>query len=70
MLALQVLTYIEGYDQTSGPIHNYATGILTPLKEPETMLNQTVLSNSTAGKWAAMQAEKQPEHGRASTLKE
>ena len=32
MLTLQSLTYIEGNNQTSGPIWNYATGTLTSWK--------------------------------------
>ena len=37
MLALQTLTYIERYGRTDRTIWNYATGTLTPCKEPDTM---------------------------------
>ena len=42
----------------------YATDAL------EKVRNQIALSNSTAGKCTSMQAIKQPEHGRISTIKE
>ena len=57
MLALKVLTYIEGNDQTGRPIWNYAT-------------RTVAFSNSTAGKYVPMQVIKQPEHGRTSTTDE
>ena len=60
---------VEGHGRTTGSIRNYATWILTPFKGPDTMQNRTALFNSNAGKWAPMKAEKQPEHGRASTTK-
>ena len=59
MLMLQAMTYIEGHSRNPRPIQNYAAGILTPLKGPDMMLNW-MLSNSIAGKWAPMHAEKQP----------
>ena len=62
MLTLHALKHIEGLSQTGRPKQNYATGILTYLKGPDT-------TGSTEMKWASMQAEKQPENGRASSTK-
>ena len=70
MLTLQALTHTEGHSQTSGTIWNDATGTLTPIKGPDTMLNWIALSISTAGKCAPMQFVKQPEHGTASATEE
>ena len=70
MIRLQALTYIEGHGRTTGIIWNDTTGTLTLLKGPDTMLNQNVLSMSTAVKCAPMQAVRQTELGRASTNEE
>ena len=70
MLTLQALMYIERHSQTGRTIQNYALGILSPLNRPDSMLRRIALFNSAVGKWAPMQAEKQPEHRRASTTKE
>ena len=65
MLTLLSLTCINGYDRTGGPIWNYAIGSLTPLKGPGTLLNRVALSNANVGKYAPMQAVKQPACERA-----
>ena len=63
MLTLQALAYIEGNNQTGGPIWNYTTGTLTSWKgaEPDSIIQ------STAGKCTPMQVIKQPEHQQTST---
>ena len=65
-LTLLSLVCIDGYDRTGGPIRNSATGTLTSLKGPGTLLHQIALSNSNTRRCAPMQAVKQPEHGTAS----
>ena len=71
MLTLLSLTcIIDGCDRNGRPILNYATGALAPLKRPDTLLNWIALSNSTTGKYAPMQAVKQPGRGRASDTEE
>ena len=67
MLTLQALRYTKGHGRTGGTIWNDATGTLTPFKGPDTVLNRTALSISTAGKCAPIQVVKQPEKGRVST---
>ena len=62
--------YIEKHGQIGRTIWNDATSNLTPFKGPDTMLNLIVLSISTVEKCAPMQVVKQPEHGRASAIKE
>ena len=65
MLILQALTYIEGKDQTNGPIWNYATRTDTL----DRVLNQIELSKSTTGECASMQVVKQPEHGELQSMR-
>lgn len=52
MMTLLSQAYIGGYDQTDGRVWTYATGILTPLKKPDTLLNRIALSNPTTRKCA------------------
>ena len=66
----QLLACFERYDRTSRHICNYATGSLTPTEGPDTLLNQILLSNSTTGKYAPMQAVKQPVRGKALNIEE
>ena len=70
MLKLQALTYIERHSRTGRIIWNYTTGTLTHPKGPDTMLNPIALSISTVETCAPMQIVKQPEHVKASTIKE
>lgn len=63
MLTLQSLRCLEGCYQASGPIWNYAAGPLMPLEEPNTLLNQILLS-------ITMQVVKQPVHWAASHTEE
>ena len=70
MLTHQFLACIEEYDRKGGSIKNYATGTLTPLKDPGFLLNWIALSNSTMGQCAPIQAAKHPVHGRALNAEE
>ena len=70
MLTLQTLMYIERHSQTGRTIWNYATDTLTPSKGPDSVLNETEQSISTAEKCSPIQAGKESEHGKASTTEE